>query len=555
MSTTTPALVTRSTRRALLLASAALGAGLSVPYGLQAQPGSASAQGGVETVLRIAMTAADIPLTAGQPDNGFEGYRFTGYTIYDALVNWDLSSAEKASDIRPGLATEWSPKPDDPTVWTIKLRQGVKFHDGSAFNADAVIWNLEKIFNDKSPQYAPDQSAQVSGRISSLKSYRKVDDGTVEITTKAPDSFFPYQLTYVLYSSPTHWEQVGRDWNKFSQRPSGTGPFRVVNLVPRERLELIPNRDYWEKDRIPRMDKIVLMPVPEASARTAALLSGQVDWIEAPAPDAIPRMQSSGYQIISNPYPHIWSWHLSRLPDSPWNDIRVRKAANLAVDREGMKAMLRGMMQPARGHVLPTSPWFGNPSFELRHDPKEASRLMTEAGYSKQRPLKVTVRISASGSGQMQPLPMNEFMQESLKDVGFDVSFEVMEWESLLSHWRAGAAADVNKGASAVNVSYATIDPFSAFVRFMQTSQIPPGGLNWGHLSDPKLDELMARARATFDTQERDRILAEVHTYAVDQALFLWVAHDVNPRAISPKVKGFVQAQNWFQDLTPVRTE
>lgn len=508
-----------------------------------------------ETLLRIGMTASDIPLTAGQPDNGFEGYRFTGYTIYDALVNWDLSSADTASDIRPGLATEWAVKEGNPRVWTIKLREGVKFHDGSDFDADAVIWNLDKIFDENSPQYAPDQSAQVRGRISSLESYRKIDDDTVEITTKEPDSFFPYQLTYVLYSSPAHWEALGRDWNKFSRNPSGTGPFKATNLVPRERLELAPNHDYWDKDRIPKTDKIVLMPIPEASARTAALLSNQVDWIEAPAPDAIPRMQSSGFQIVSNPYPHIWSWHLSRLPDSPWNDIRIRKAANLAVDRESMKVMLRDLMQPAKGHVLETSPWFGSPSFELRYDPEEAKRLMAEAGYSKEKPLPIKVMISASGSGQMQPLPMNEFMQESLKEVGFDVSFDVMEWESLLSLWRAGAAADAAKGAHASNISYATIDPFSAFVRFMQTSQIPPNGLNWGHFSDPKLDELMSRARATFDMAERDRILAEVHTYAVDQALFLWVAHDVNPRAMSPKVKGFVQAQNWFQDLTPVRVE
>ena len=531
-------------------ATAGLALGI-LALGLPVPSGPAAAGG----VLRIGMTAADIPLTAGQPDNGFEGYRFTGYTIYDALVNWDLSSADKASDIKPGLATEWAVKPDDPTVWVIRLRQGVKFHDGSAFNADAVVWNLDKIFDDKSAHYAPDQSAQVRGRITSLKSYRKIDDATVEITTKAPDSFFPYQLTYVLYSSPAHWEALGRDWKKFSQKPSGTGPFKVVNLVPRERLELVPNPDYWDKDRIPKTDRIVLMPVPEASARTAALLSGQVDWIEAPAPDAIPRMEASGFKIVSNAYPHIWSWHLSRLPDSPWNDLRVRKAANLAIDRESMKLLLRGYMQPAKGHVLPSSPWFGKPAFDIRYDPKEAQRLMAEAGYGKNKPLKVKVMISPSGSGQMQPLPMNEFMQESLKEIGFDVQFEVMEWESLLGRWRAGAAADVNKGANALNVSYATVDPFSAFVRFFQSSQIPPAGVNWGYLSDPKLDDLITRARATFDVAERDRLLAEAHAHAVDQAMFLWVAHDVAPRAMSAKVKGFVQAQNWFQDLTPVSVE
>src|SRR5690606_4656584 len=101
-------------------------------------------------------------------------------------------------------------------------------------------------------------------------------------------------------------------------------------------------------------------------------------------------MQSSGFQIVSNPYPHIWSWHLSRVPDSPWNDIRVRKAANLAVDREGMKVLLRDLMEPANGHVLPSSPWFGQPSFDLHYDPEEARRLMEEAGYSKDNPLKVT---------------------------------------------------------------------------------------------------------------------------------------------------------------------
>ena len=113
--------------------------------------------------LRIGMTAADIPQTTGQPDQGFEGYRFAGYTIYDGLVNWDLSSADKLADIVPGLATEWSASKEDPKKWTFKLRQGVKMHDGTDFDADVVIWNLEKILNDKSPQFDPKQAAQARG--------------------------------------------------------------------------------------------------------------------------------------------------------------------------------------------------------------------------------------------------------------------------------------------------------------------------------------------------------------------------------------------------------
>src|SRR5260370_8648739 len=110
--------------------------------------------------LRIGMTAADIPQTTGQPDQGFEGFRFAGYTIYDALVNWDLSKADTIADIKPGLATEWAPVEGDPKRWTFTLRQGVKFHDGTDFDSEVVIWNLEKILNDKPPQFDPKHALQ-----------------------------------------------------------------------------------------------------------------------------------------------------------------------------------------------------------------------------------------------------------------------------------------------------------------------------------------------------------------------------------------------------------
>src|SRR2546430_11604661 len=98
-----------------------------------------------ETVLRIGMTAADIPRTLGQPDQGFEGNRFTGNTMYEGLTTWDLSSADKASVVIPALATEWSVDANDKTKWVFKLRSGVKFHDGAEFDADAVVWNVEKV--------------------------------------------------------------------------------------------------------------------------------------------------------------------------------------------------------------------------------------------------------------------------------------------------------------------------------------------------------------------------------------------------------------------------
>ena len=263
-----------------------------------------------ETVLRIGMTAADIPRTLGQPDQGFEGNRFTGLTMYDALTMWDLSSADKASVMIPGLATEWKVDEADKKKWTFKLRPGVTFHDGSPFNADAVVWNVEKVLKQDAPHFDASQVGVTASRMPTLASARKIDDMTVELTTKEPDSFLPINLTNLFMASPTKWQAFydkaeGADakaksqaaWAAFAKEASGTGPWKMSKFTPRERLELVKNEGYWDKARVPKVDKMVLLPMPEANARTAALLSGQVDWVEAPAPDAVKEIKQRGFQL------------------------------------------------------------------------------------------------------------------------------------------------------------------------------------------------------------------------------------------------------------------
>src|SRR6201746_2822623 len=265
---------------------------------------------GAETVLRIGMTAADIPRTLGQPDQGFEGNRFTGLTMYDALTGWDLSSATKASVMIPGLATAWAVAHPDKKKWTFKLRPGVTFHDGSPFNADAVVWNVEKVLKQDAPQFDASQVGVTASRMPTLTSARKVDDMTVELITKEPDSFLPINLTNLFMASPAKWQAFyekaeGADakaksqaaWAAFAKDASGTGPWKMSKFTPRERLELVKNENYWDKARVPRADRMLLLPMPEANARAAALLSGQVDWIEAPAPDAGAEIKHTRFRI------------------------------------------------------------------------------------------------------------------------------------------------------------------------------------------------------------------------------------------------------------------
>jgi peptide/nickel transport system substrate-binding protein len=510
--------------------------------------GAAQAAG----TLRVAMTASDIPLPNGQTDQGAEGMRFMGYTVFEALVAYDLSSADKPTSLVPGLATEWKVEGAEKLRWTFKLRPGVKFHDGSAFNADAVVWNLDKILNAKAEQFDAKQAAQGRGRIPTVASYKAINELTVEITTSEVNALLPFQMAWIVMSSPAQWQASGKSWDAFVKSPSGTGPFKLESYVPRERAVLARNAAYWDKARVPKLDKLVLLPVPDASARVAALRSGQVDWIEAPPPDAIDSIKAAGFAITSNVYPHVWPWHFSRLDGSPWNDIRIRKAANLAIDREGMKQLLGGMMVSAKGMVPPNSPWFGKPAFEVKFDLPAAKALMAQAGYSKDKPLKVKSIISPSGSGQMQPQLMNEFIQQNLAEIGIQVEFDVRDWNALLANWRAGAKDPGTKGATTTNSSYFSQDPFTALIRHVDSALMPPKGTNWGYYTDPEMDKLFDGVRTEFDTKAQLALIQKAHEKYVNDALFLFVAHDVAPRAMSKKVKGFAQPQNWFLDFSAI---
>jgi ABC-type transport system substrate-binding protein len=510
---------------------------------------AASSVAFAETQLRVAMTAADIPITDGAPDQGYEGYRFVGYTLYDSLVEWDLSSSDKAADITPGLATEWKVDPADTTnqTWLFTLRQGVKFHDGCPFNADSVVWNFDRIFNEKAPQFSARHKAMLGFNMGDIDTVQKKDDYTVTIHTRVPNSLTPYSVAEFFMISNCALEKDGYDYAKFAAAPVGTGPYKFDSLVPHQRLDLVANKDYWNPARVPKHDRLVLIPMPEASTRAAALLSGQVDFVEAPSPDTIPQLEGAGMQIIKVPYPHNWDYQL-REDSGPFKDVRVRQAANYAVNRDEMVELLQGVAEPAWERLIPTQKWYGNP-VKYEYDPDKAKQLLTEAGCM---PCKIKVAISTSGSGQMQPLPMNELVKEQLEAAGFQVEFETMDWNALLGVFLGGPE---KSGVDAMNVSLAPIDPAQGILNFSLSKYIMPNGVNWMSYSNPDVDKWGDEAIATFDEAKRDELLTKINEQVVKDAVELFIVHDLNPRALSPKLKGFVQAQSWFQDLTPIVVE
>jgi peptide/nickel transport system substrate-binding protein len=495
--------------------------------------------------LIVGMTAGDIPVTTGNPDQGFEGYRFVGYNLYDALLLWDLSKANKPSEIKPGLATSYEIDPADHKRWIVHLRHGVTWHDGCKFTADDVVWNYQYRTDQKAPYFLAQQFAYSRTFLTNVKSVSKIDDLTVAFETNFVESLFPYSLSYIMMVSPCRAKELNYDWAQYALHPSGTGPYRFDRLVPHQRLELVPNTEYWDTARIPKQDRLVLIPMPEASTRAAALLSGQVNWIEAPSPDTIPRLKSEGMRIVTNVYPHDWPYMLN-FARGPFKDLRVRRAANYAINRQDVVEMLGGTAIPEHDVVPPTLAYYGHPP-TYDYDPAKARSLLKEASCL---PCKVNFAISTSGSGQMQSLPMNELVKAQLEEAGFEVTLQTMDWNALLDVYRSGV--DKNPNYDGLNFSRGLLDPVNAIIKLVGKAYWAPAGSNWGHYENPETEALIGEIFNEFDEEKRLTLLTRLHELEGREAVMIFVVHDLNPRALSPKVQGFVQAQSWFQDLTPV---
>ena len=190
------------------------------------------------------------------------------------------------------------------------------------------------------------------------------------------------------------------------------------------------------------MDAIRLRPIPEATSRLAALRSGQVDWIEVPPPDGIPSLEAAGFTIVTNSYPHVWPWMFNiGATNSPFKDVRVRQALNYCIDRASLVTLLNGTAEPSFGMLKPTDPGFGHPANRYGLDPAKGKALLAQAGYTAAKPLSFKVMISTSGSGQMQPLPMNEFLQDNLKQAcGVNVDLDPVDWSVVFDAVRLAPA-------------------------------------------------------------------------------------------------------------------
>jgi len=293
------------------------------------------------TTLRIGMTAADIPRTlASRP--GFRGQPLHRLTMFDALTMWTVLVRE-GERRDPGLATGWKVDESDKTKWTFKLRSGVSFHDGSPFNADAVVWNVDKVLKQDAPQFDPSQVGVTASRMPTCLGAqdRRHDGGTDH---QGAGQFSADQSLQSVHGQPFEMAEAFRRrrrrrrqgeiagrWAAFARDASGTGPWKMSSFTPRERLELVKNDKYWTRSASQgRQDAAAA----DAGGQCphAALLSGRSTGSRRRRRTRWRKSSSAASSSIPTRSACL-AWQFSRSKARPGTTFG-RKAANLCIDRE-----------------------------------------------------------------------------------------------------------------------------------------------------------------------------------------------------------------------------
>ena len=344
--------------------------------------------------------------------------------IFDTLLRRNL----KTLQLEGNLAESWRLLND--TTWQFKLRGGVKFHNGEPFDASAVKFSVERMLN-------PQQAAPGRTSIATIDRVEIVDPLTVNVITKTPFPLLPVRMSpghcgTVGIVPPKYVAQVGDAG--FAVKPVGTGPYKLVEWVKDDRLVLEANKDYHRG--APAIDRLVFRPVPELTTRVAALLSGQADLVSDVPPDQVGKVKASGVARIevSTLGGFIIMMKITNyLMPGPWQDVRVRKAINHAIDMDTIiKTVLEGYGQ-VLGVPLEKEAFGFNPNIKwYGYDPERAKALLREAGH----PNGFEMTLHVPNRRYMNDIEVVQAMAQMLAKVGIKAKVEVGEQSVYTTKWR-----------------------------------------------------------------------------------------------------------------------
>ncbi len=444
--------------------------------------------------------------------------------VYDGLVRYRPGTLE----VEPALAESWDIS-DDGLVYTFNLREGVSFHDGTAFDAETVVWNFERMLDEDHP-YHFTGPFPLSFFFAAIEDVEALDASTVQFTLNEPFAPFLSNLAYPtgLMVSPAAVMEHGDD---FGRNPTGTGPFQFAEWRSNERVVVTRNEDYW--DGTPDLEAVIFRPITDANTRVAEMLSGGIDVMVEVPPVALGQFEGPGFSVVDQIGPHVWFLILNA-KEGPFADKRVRQAANYAINKEAIvNDVLEGTAGVSSGPVAPAFDWAYAGLDPYPYDPDRARELLAEAGMEAPE---ITFFVTEGGSGMLDPIPMGTAMQADLAAVGFDVTIETYEWNTFLGRVNPGLEGQ----ADMAQMSWMTNDPDTLPFLTLRTEAWPEqGGFNSGYYSNPEVDALLEAARVATDPEERARLYKEMQEIVQEDAPWVFVANWVQNAVHSDRVENF----------------
>jgi peptide/nickel transport system substrate-binding protein len=489
-----------------------------------------------------------------------ESFRVTGQVL-EPLYQYEHGSTVPV----PALATGCTPN-EDATVWECKLREGVKFHDGTDFNADAVIFNFERWRFTDNPLHFESQVFEYYEAMwggfddaSMITSVEKVDDLTVKFTLNAPLAPFLANLAMDMFaiSSPAAVEAGGEDYGTPSVGAVGTGPFKFVEWVEGDHITVDANDDYWGGR--PKVDQVIWRVIPDDSARFLALKAGDIHGLEQAVIEDLQAAEADpDLAIVTRPALNT-SYLAFNYKIKEFQDIKVREAVAHAIDRQGLIENFFGGYGTLAKTLVPPLMWGFNDAIEdWTYDPELSKSLLAEAGFPDGLS-EVTIAediADAEGNvvfkaGDKMPLrlyymPVTRFYFPAAKEIGEAIAANLTnagftvelylegDWPTYLGARREGRLA----GLYLLGWGGDNGDPDNFTGYFFSGGAEPITREGW--YQNPELADLLYQALVTPDQASREELYKQADQMLNDDVARVWLGHNNTPLIFSTKVSGYI---------------
>src|SRR6266849_2483753 len=434
------------------------------------------------------------------------------HNIYEPLVTLDVKLG-----IKPGLAESW--QQPDPKTLILRLRRGVKFHDGTDFNAEAARFNFNRMKTEP--------KSVRKGEVDSIDSVDVVDAYTIKLNLKRPDAALLATLTdrAGMMLSPKVVQERGSELER-NARGAGTGPFEFVEWVKDAHLLIKRNESYWNKQGGPYLDRVRYRPIPDDTVKLQSLQTGEIDVMDYVQPRDVAAVRADrNVVVVDVPSLADFAYQLNHTRP-PFATKALRQAVAYALDLDQIvKGVWLNVGVPANGPIPPTSWAYDKTIPPIRRDLGRAKAKLAEGGQAAGFTFTMTTNN----------IPINvqeaEVIQAQLREAGITMKIKLVDSATLISDGN-------NKNFEMISYQWSgRPDPDGNTYQFYKTTQ--GTSLNWSGISNPQIDALLDRSREASSQAERKKLFSDLTKILQEELPMVFIVHPIEPKAFSPKVQGY----------------